>query len=242
LTRKQLVARLAILLAATSIPVAGNAQPNGDEDRELPELHDEQIHSDVPLYGYEDDLIPKHFSDDDGSFGCISRVATGDWTLRRNDADENDASEWMRFGNYGVFHCAIVESGPADRDRLEKSGYRYSFFVQIGTTRVAGKPVELWILQSGMRPGSDYLLLARPPSNNLIESFDVLQRRCPAANRREGPLMDVWSTRYCGVNSRRGLIALAKAMAKEPALAKLTFVGPGYTGDAGKAEPEAPVK
>jgi hypothetical protein len=222
LRRKPLVWHLAILFAAISLPVVGKAQPGGTGDREL---YEELIHSDVPLYGYQDDLVPEHFSDNDGSFGCMSRVATGDWTFRRNDAAEKDEPDWMRFGNYGVFHCAIIESGPADRDRLEKNGYRYSFFVQIGTTRVGDQPVELWVLQSGMRPGSDYLLLARAPSESLIKSFDVLQRQCPAANRREGPLMDVWSTRYCSINSRRDLIALAKAMAMEPALAKLTFVG-----------------
>ncbi|MHA4836972.1 hypothetical protein [Sphingopyxis sp. MSC1_008] len=237
--RKPFVGGLAILLAATSIPVAGKAQPDGGGDRDFPELHGELIHSDVPLYGYEDDLVPEHFSDDDGSFGCMSRVATGDWTIKRSDAAENDEPEWLRFGNYGVFHCAIVESGPSDRDRLETSGYRYSFFVQIGKTNFAGKPVELWILQSGMRPGSDYLLLARAPGDSLIESFDVLQRRCPAANRREGPLMDVWSTRYCSINSRRDLIALAKAMAKEPVLAKLTFVGPAAAEVEAEAEPPA---
>lgn len=227
---------LAGLLVATSLPVVGNARPSGGDAPALPELHDELIHSDVPLYGYKDDLNPEHFADDDGSFGCMSRVATGDWTLRRNDAAEKDEPDWLRFGNYGIFHCVITESGAADRDRLEKSGYRHSFFVQIGTTDIDGKPNELWILQSGLRPGSDYLLLSRTPGDDLIESFDVLQRRCPAANRREGPLMDVWSTRYCIINSRRELIALAKAMAKKPALAKLTFVGPAGSDQATEDE------
>lgn len=217
------ITRFAILLAAISIVTPGNARKDSNSGADRPELHDELIHSDVPLYGYEDDLIPQHFSDDDGSFGCMSRVAMGDWTIRRHDA-EDDEPKWLRLSNYGVFHCAFVERGPSDRDMLDAGGYRYSFFVQIGKTHAAGKPVELWVLQSGMQPGSDYLLLARAPSDGLIESFHVLQRRCSAANRREGPAMDVWGTGYCSINSRRNLIAMANAMAKEPPLAKLTFI------------------
>lgn len=222
------------VLAALLTP-AIPADAQGYEEAEA-EFHDELLHSDVPLFGYKDNLIPEHFSDDDG-FGCTSRVALGDWTFRRADLPDND-DEWIRLQNYGVFHCAIVESKAYSRDRLDKSGSRYSFFVQIGKTRVAGKSVELWALQSGTRPGSDYLLLTRTPSDTIIAEFDVLQSRCPAANRREGPNINGWLTAYCAVNTRRELVALAKSMAKRPPLGKLRFSG--ETEKAGAADPAEP--
>lgn len=206
----------ALLLAGTPV----QAQADADEE---PEFHAELVHSDVPLYGLGDDLHPQNFSNGD-EFGCMSRVATGDWMLKRSDVHDDDP-QWLRLANYGVFHCAIVESDAYDRTELDKSGYRYSFFVEIGKARVSGKDVELWVLQSGTTPGSDYMLLSRVPADGIIASFDVLQKRCPAKNRREGPQMDVWNTRYCAINSRAELTALAKAMVKLPSLGKLDYVG-----------------
>ena len=91
----------------------GNARTDSNSDADRPELHDELIHSDVPLYGYEDDLIPQHFSDDDGSFGCMSRVAMGDWTIRRHDA-EDDAFPVRSFKGEGF---AATQDKKDDRQR-----------------------------------------------------------------------------------------------------------------------------
>ncbi len=209
-------------LMATLLLAGSPAQAQADGDEE-PEFHAELVHADVPLYGHQDDLHPQNFSNGN-EFGCMSRVATGDWTLKRSD-EPGDDPQWLRLANYGVFHCAIVESEAYDRAELDKSGYRYSFFVQIGKASVSGRGVELWVLQSGTTPGSDYMLLARVPADGIIASFDVLQTRCPAKNRREGPQMDVWNTRYCAINSRAELIALAKAMVKLPPLGKLDYAG-----------------
>lgn len=224
--------RSGLLMALLLAGPWAQAQTNAEDV----DFDDELVHSDVPLYGYKDNLVPEHFSDDDG-FGCMSRVAWGDWTLKRNDLPDDDP-EWFRLQNYGVMHCAIVESRSHSRDRLDESGYRYSFFVEIGKTRIADKPVELWVLQSGTRPGSDYLLLARTPANGIINSFDVLQSRCPATYRREGPNVDIWSTAYCAINGQQNLLALAKSMATRPPLGKLTFVG--EIKDKPLAEPAAP--
>lgn len=233
------LARILRTIATASLMLAAPAVGAQTDAEDEEEFSDELIHSDVPLYGGEDGLVPEHFTDGD-SFGCMSRVALGDWSLKRSDTPEDDDPEWLRLLNYGVFHCAIVESKAYSRDELGTSGYRYSFFVKVGATNVDGKPIELWVLQSGTRPGSDYLLLARPAANESIKAFDLLQSECPAANRRRGPEMDIWSSDYCAINSQRELLALAKEMAKRRPLAKLTFVGEAEEQDTDEpADPAA---
>lgn len=55
----------------------------------------------------------------------------------------------------------------------------------MGSTSVSGSDVELWAVQIGARPGSDYLLLSREPVEGLVEKFKVLQVACPTANVRD---------------------------------------------------------
>lgn len=173
------------------------------------------IHSDAPLWTPGNDKVwPRHFTDGD-SFGCVHPIKLGLWRYDAADGDFDDA--WRRFDNYGVFHCWMNVSEGPDLKSFEKS--RPGFLVQLGSA--GGK--ELWVLQLGARPGSDYLLLARPPGTGAIDRFEVLQRQCPKGRMRGGPSLDILLTRYCAINSRGEMLAFARWMAKLPALGVMTF-------------------
>jgi len=188
------------------------------------EPSDDLIHSDVPLWGFEhEDIWPQHFSSDDGSFGCTSRVRFGDWQISSNAPDAGN--RWLRLSNYGVFHCALIEQRAYDRDELSDAAYERGFAVKIGDTRQNNRNIELWVLQSGTRTGSDYTLLARERSDGVVERFIVLQRKCPAGKMRKGPNLDVWLTRYCSINSQAEMVSLARRMASLPPLATMQWVG-----------------
>ena len=82
------------------------------------------------------------------------------------------------------------------------------------------------MLQKGFVPGSDYVLLAREAEGDgPVRRFTVLQRRCPRASVREADGMDVWTTRYCGIESRAELLALARRMLRAKPLGTLEWVG-----------------
>ena len=194
------------------------------DEAEPPELHDAFLHADVPLWGSDFEHIwPRGFSSgmgDSYEFGCASRVAFGDWSLTFSDKE----TRWVRFTNYGVFHCAAIERSASERSDLEESDFKYAYFVKIDQARVDGKPLELWVLQSGHLPGSTYALLAREPSDGVVKSFIVLQRRCPSQSVRRGPPMDVWQTEYCAINSKAEMISLAKRMARLAPLGTLQWI------------------
>jgi hypothetical protein len=90
---------------------------------------------------------------------------------------------------------------------------------------------ELWALQLGARPGSEYLLLARSPAGGLVDHFDVLQRRCDGRQLRRGEPLDILITRYCNITSKSELVALARRMAKLPAAGRLRFEAASADGD-----------
>lgn len=189
------------------------------------------VHSDLPLFGDEtQDKWPQHFTDPDPDslgIGCTSRIAFGDWTFRQPaaDADEEPTTSWYRIRNYGVFHCYAVVGSADEREELAGATIQYSFFVLLGKTRDRSGPIELWALQMGGRPGSDYLLLSRRPGNVIIKSFEVLQSACPRSNVRDAGGIDTLITRYCAINTRRELLALARRMARLRPLGTLTYVG-----------------
>ncbi|HST35396.1 MAG TPA: hypothetical protein VLK25_02040 [Allosphingosinicella sp.] len=126
--------------------------------------------------------------------------------------------------NYGVFHCFMMVKDADERSALNGGAPDPSFLIELGTVSVNRRTVELWVLQRGAIPGSDYLLLARQPAPGLIIAFDVLERDCPRGRSRDGATLDVLMTRYCAINSRRELIRLARQMARRPPLGRLTFV------------------
>lgn len=216
--------RIAIFFAAVAALCSAGLLA---EEAEPLELYDDLIHSDVPLWGKDhSELWPQGFSSGEGEnfeFGCTSRVAFGDWKITYADKE----TQWVRLSNYGVFHCAAVERFASEQKELGDAEFKYSFFAKIGETRSHGKKLELWVLQSGFRPGSIYTLLAREPSEGLIKSFIVLQRQCPAGMTRKGPPMDVWRTEYCGISSRQDMIRFAIRMSKRPPLGLLERVEPG---------------
>jgi hypothetical protein len=182
-------------------------------------LADDAIHADLPLFGTDTKNIwPQHFSSDNGDFGCTSRIKFGAWKLHRTDRDDDDA-EWYAVRNYGVFHCFALVASADERAALRHATGRPSFFILLETSGNS----ELWALQIGARPGSDYLLLRRTADGGIIGAFDVLQRDCPAGFRRKGPPLDIATTSYCAINTPQDLKLLARQMAKRPALGHLVW-------------------
>lgn len=216
--------RWIISLLLVTAPVPAMAQDVTDAD-ERPS--DNLIHSDLPLYTFDwEEIWPQSFADG-GSFGCLNRVRTGDWRLRHRADEDEDDSDWIRLENAGVFHCAIYFQQSPFRDELDQETPRPGFMVEIGEAERDGRTWELWAAQIGMRPGSDYMLLAKPnlEEEPVIESFTVLQRRCPeGAERRVEGNLDVWTNRYCAINSQDDLLALAKDMFELPPLGMLELV------------------
>lgn len=185
------------------------------------------IHSDLPLYDFEwDDFWPRGFNSPDVIAGCESRVAFGDWQFTPNPADEFAGDPvWYRISNYGVFHCAANIRTAYELEKLPDGDFSRGFFAKIGGGKKDGRDWELWVLQQGMIPGSEYVLFARPAGDDgLVTSFTVLQSRCPKSRLLEARHMDVWRTRYCKINSRRELLTHAKRMLAEPSLGILVRV------------------
>ena len=182
------------------------------------------LHSDLPIFGHGgDNEWPQHFYNDD-SFGCSTPVGYGDWAFEESSSEVGSGERWYRFSNYGVFHCWANTFRAYERDGLDAADSHPSFFVFLGETSVDQRDVELWTVQIGARPGSEYLLLSRAPSEGVIEKFTVLQTECPHANVRDAGSLDILLTRYCSVNSRTELIRLARNMARLPPLGTLTRV------------------
>lgn len=187
----------------------------------------ERIHSELPLYTFDwDQMWPRSFTDDDG-FGCSSRVPFGDWQFVPDKTGENGEEAWHRFENYGVFHCAAIFRSADSRAELESAQHEYGFFVLLGRARRGSVEWDLWALQMGTNPGSNYTLMARESAKKgRIEDFLVLQQRCPSGSILEGKDLDIWTTRYCAINSREELLSLGRRMLKLPPLGTIRRVAP----------------
>jgi hypothetical protein len=205
----------ATTLALSSLAVAPVAAQTGEQAESIYE----PIHSNLPLHTFEwKDLWPRN-SHSGETFGCSSRVGFGDWRFSAAATDEDKQGYWVRLDNYGVIHCAAIIRTTEKREDLGKAEWAYGFFVRLGTARVGADHWELWAIQKGMRPGSEYTLLARAAGQaGLVTEFRVLQQRCPRGRLLEVEGLDVWSTRYCAINSRRELLALARQMMRLPPL------------------------
>ena len=205
---------VSLLLITLSVSCASKSDqgPNG-----LLDIHSELIHSDLPLFDASGENVwPQSFSSED-SFGCASRILFGDWALLNQDGELED---WYRFSNHGVFHCWALVGHAYEREELNDVASEPSFFVRLGTSM--GK--ELWVIQVGVRPGSDYILLSRAINDEGIAEFEVMQTKCPHANVRDAGSLDILLTRYCAVNNRSDLMRLARKMAKLPPRGTLLMV------------------
>ena len=166
----------ALLLLSAAPTVAAEA----DEEYEWEYT---PIHSDLPLYDFEwDDFWPRGIVGEDMIAGCETRVAFGDWQFRPNPADQFGYDPlWYRLSNYGVFHCATNIRSAAERGSLDEGEFSRGFFARIGKGRRGNQKFELWVLQEGMVPGSEYTLLARDPDDEgIVTSF----RYCSPVVRR----------------------------------------------------------
>jgi hypothetical protein len=210
---------LTVLLTTLLLVCAPQARAQEADE----EIARDLVHSDLPLFGGGENTWPHAFYSED-SFGCTSRVAFGDWALRDIGAEGSDAVAWYRVLNYGTFHCWAMIGHAYERQDLENVDFRPSFFVLLGTTEIEGATIELWAIQFGARPGSDYLLLTRPQQSGAVEQFSVLQTECRRADVRDAGTLAILLTRYCAINSRADLLRLARHMAQRPARATLSRV------------------
>ncbi|MEO8375536.1 MAG: hypothetical protein ABI471_09940 [Sphingomonas bacterium] len=178
----------------------------------------ERIHSALPLYTFDwEQIWPRSFSSGE-DFGCTSRVAFGDWRFTPDNKNDQAEEHWEQFTNYGVFHCAAIMRTADEQGELDEAQSEYGFFVQLGTARKGAARWELWALQRGTVPGSEYTLLAREPGGSTIKRFTMLQQRCPSGTQIEAKGLDIWTTRYCAINSRAELLLLARKMLALPPL------------------------
>ncbi len=206
-----------------SFPLAMLHAKDVDEDYPTTDL----IHSPLPLYNFNwEGLWPRSFTAPDIIAGCESRVRFGDWRFDPAPQNEFDEERWYRFSNYGTFHCSAILRANDERSDLDTASWQYGFFVKLGETSIAGHPFELWAIQEGTRPGSDYILLSRARGDDPVTSFTMLQQRCPKANIIGGGDrgLDTWATSYCSINTRTGLLALARKMAKLTPAGTITLV------------------
>ena len=211
-------------LIALAFIAAVPLQAEGTRDYEGEEFVSDPIHSDLPLYTFEwENLWPRGYADADTIASCVSRVRFGDWLLQPNSADEfADEPEWYRFGSYGVFHCIANIRMAEERAELPKGQFDQGFFVKLGEVERQGALIELWAIQKGTLPGSEYMLLARLPDDDIITVFDVLQQRCPPQYWRDlAESFDIFRTGYCAINSKEDLLAMAKSMLAFPKIGTL---------------------
>ncbi len=203
------------------IALAASVASANAQTEDAAQKFEDLIHSDLPLIGDDVEIWPKSFSNPDtGEFGCQSRIIYGDWVLRAADDPDGADPLWYGFSNYGVFHCFSLVSKGGEREELSRAELRPAHFINLGSSG----GVELWALQIGVRPGSDYLLLSRKPAPDGISEFTVLQRKCPARNIRDAGAMDALLTKYCAINSMTAFRALARRMAKLEPLGTLSLV------------------
>lgn len=194
----------------------------------------EPIFAPLPLYSFAwQETWPRSIEYED-VIGCTSRMAFGDWQLVPAHPDESRESIWERFENYGVFHCAAVMRRADGRAELDEAPVEYGFVVRIGEAEYRSRSWELWVLQRGTMPGSEYTLLARERGGGgVIEEFRALQQICPSNRIREAKSFDIWSTRYCSIGTRAELLALARKMLRLPPRGKLVLMVPvSETSDA----------
>lgn len=210
------VRRLSTLLAVFALSCASTPRQAGSADADV---HADVIHSDLPLFRGGEHVWPQPFGDED-AFGCVSRVAFGDWVFRDQHGED---SVWYRVQNYGVFHCWALLGRSSERRQLEGADLKPAFFVFLGKAEVEDDERELWVAQIGARPGSEYVLLARSPAEGPIEAFEVLQTRCPPSHVRDAGQLDILLTRYCALNTQADLVRLARQMAQLPAVGTLSL-------------------
>ncbi|MBO6525670.1 hypothetical protein [Erythrobacter sp.] len=218
---RKIVLGLAALLLLSAVPAVGG------EDEKVYEWEYTLIHSDLPLYDFEwDDFWPRGMVGEDIIAGCETRVAFGDWQFTPNPADQFPHDPvWYRLSNYGAFHCATNIRTAPKRDELDEGPFSRGFFARIGEGRRDDRTFEIWVLQQGMIPGSEYTLLARNGGkDDLIRSFRVLQSRCPKSNLLKARNLDVWQTRYCKINDRHQLLRFARRMLREPDYGTLELI------------------
>ena len=186
------------------------------------------VHSDLPLWTDTNDLYPLSFNDEDG-FGCAGLVKFGNWKLTYfPENDEVDAyapePEWLKIHNYGVFHCAYGFRWSHDVTDSDDASSTLGHIVELGMIDTGKGQQRIWAIQSGFRPGSDYIFLSRSLSSELKTAFNVLDILCPKRYLRTAGSIDIFDTQYCAINNKRAMRRFAKRMAKLPPIGKLEYV------------------
>ena len=186
------------------------------------------VHADLPLWIETENLYPRSFTDDD-SFGCSGPVKFGNWKLTyRSETNEPDADapdvEWLKIYNYGVFHCAYGFQWSYELKDLETTSAKLGHFVELGLVDTPSGKMDLWAMQSGFSPGSDYIFVTRPNNSNPNTPYEVLDIQCPKKYIRAAGNIDIFRTDYCSINNKRSMRRFAKRMAKLPPIGKLEYV------------------
>lgn len=183
------------------------------------------LRSDLPLWlDYQDQSIsPRSFQDETG-FGCLSEWQMGDWklTYTAKNAWYTPTPIWWRVNMHGIIHCGASFQQGSDRGG-NAGGVRAGFMVKLGVDAATG--LELWAWEIGVRPGSEYMLLATS-GDEKQKRFRVLDTDCNGGEiRRADPTLSTWRTDYCNVPTQDVMRSIAKAAAARPPLGELVFMG-----------------
>lgn len=206
---------IATFSAVSLMPIYSVAQPSS-------------VHSDLPLWTSFEDLWPRSFNDDD-SFGCAGSVRLGNWKLTYfPESDDTDAytpdPDWLKIHNYGVFHCAYGFRWAYEHENLEAATATLGHFVELGYIKTPRGRLDLWAIQIGFTPGSDYIFLTRNSKAKPDDAYEVLNIECPKRYLRSAGSIDVFGAEYCAINSKSAMRRLAKRMAKQAPIGKLEYL------------------
>lgn len=192
----------------------------------------QQLRSDSPLWTDHQDrdaaLYPEAFFDKDG-FGCSIPFRLGVYrrvaVVQQDGDDSEDAVSFVRIGNYGVFHCALVYGRTDDRADADTAFEDYAWLILLDKVRRPdGGEDELLALQIGIGNGSRYALFRRRVSD-LSAPLEELDWRCPADAERRTARLDIWVQDTCVVSSKSALRRVARKAMRLPILATLDLTG-----------------
>jgi hypothetical protein len=177
----------------------------------------QSLRSDSPLWTYQNerdaDLYPQAFFDDE-SFGCSVPFRVGDYRRIATTEDEDDT--FIRVGNYGVMHCALIYGETYDRDDVADAFEDYAWLIDLG--ELNDGEGRLLAFQIGVRTGSRYVLL-RQRGSGLSSSFEELDWKCPVNAEHRVARIDIWTQDVCVVASKADLRRIASTAARNPAAA-----------------------
>ncbi len=187
------------------------------------------LRSDLPLWTDRsaEGFWPRSFSDQE-SFGCESRLRFGDFVVSELqpalEPTSGDPREILRIANYGYVHCAYIVRRDFE-DEIATADGKYAWAIELGIEPVGRDRLEMMALQIGAAGGSEYIVVAQAEGADWTD-LRILDLHCPEGALRDAGRIDLWSTAYCGVESKAQLETMARQAAHRPPFARAALLTP----------------